>query len=108
MEISGDTIIALTPGQLGTINSMLSERSSLKREIAILDSLSAQQDTIKSLLSREIETQDQVISAKTQIIRGQDAEIITLEEKIKAQRKKNWFWSGLCMVTTFLIGLLVN
>lgn len=108
MEISGDTLITLTPTQLGTLNSILSEHGSLKREIAILDSLTAQQDTLVSVLEQKIETQDQIVAAKTGIIREQDAELQRLGQKMKTQRKKGWFWSGVCMITTFFIGLLVN
>jgi hypothetical protein len=61
-----------------------------------------------SVLEQKIETQDQIVAAKTGIIREQDAELQRLGQKMKTQRKKGWFWSGVCMITTFFIGLLVN
>lgn len=102
LEYNGDTLIAITPKNLATINAMITERNYLEKEVKIL--------------SKTVELQKATIIDQKEIIKTEGESKSILEEKhslkIKEQaytwRKKTIRWSCISAGIGLVIGIIIT
>lgn len=102
LEYNGDTLIAITPENLATINTMITERNYLEKEVKIL--------------SKTIELQKATIIDQREIIKTEGESKSILEEKhsLKIQeqaytwRKKTIRWSCISAGIGLVIGIIIT
>lgn len=102
LEYNGDTLIAITPENLATINTMITERNYLEKEVKIL--------------SKTIELQKATIIDQREIIKTEGESKSILEEKhsLKIQeqaytwRRKTIRWSCISAGIGLVIGIIIT
>jgi hypothetical protein len=102
LEYNGDTLIAITPKNLATINSIITERKYLEKEVEIL--------------SKTVELQKATIIDQREIIKTEAESKSILEEKhslkIKEQaykwRKKTIRWSCISASIGLVMGIIIT
>ena len=100
--LEGDTLIAITPKELVTVNKIIVDLEHTKKQVAL-------QDTMIRLDSLELCTKDSIIETqriKEVKLNSYWNDQITMEKK---KRKKSIFWSsGIGITVGLILGLCIG
>ena len=101
IEYKGDTLIAITPQNVTTINSIIVERNYLEKEVLILNDLNNLKDST-------IWKQNQIITtAEESILQLKKRNELVIQEQAYTQKRKIGTWSGISAGIGFLLGILL-
>ena len=106
IEYSGDTLIAITPGQLEIVNSIIVEREYLIEELSVADE-------INKLMDSTIKEQEQVIKYNQTLLRGEtEKHALEIQEQayqLKSDyRGKLFSWTSVSLGFGMILGLLLK
>ena len=106
IEYSGDTLVAITPNQLETINSIIVERKYLVEELSIADE-------INELMDSTIKEQELIIKYGQNLLKGEtEKHALEIQEQayqLKSDyRKKLFSWTGVSLGFGLILGLLLK
>lgn len=100
--IRGDTLVTITPKQLGTINGIIVDFEYTKKELALKDSL-------LSLNQKSIMAKDSIIGLQKENLILQEQFYQNLNKQIKKDNKKYiWISSGVGALVGLLIGIFIR
>lgn len=106
IKYSGDTLIAITPEQLGSINSIIIEREYLLEELEIIDEMN-------KLMDSTIIEQNKIIRYGQDILRKENEkhELEIQEQAYQLKREysgKLFSWTGISLGFGLVLGLLLK
>lgn len=109
MTINGDTIVAITPADVITINSIITDYEWLKKETAVLDSIIKCDSLMLDVKDSIIEMQSIRESIKDEYYQKQINSLIQENIGLKISSKKTWLDTAgpLGLLVGLLIGIFL-
>jgi hypothetical protein len=103
--LQGDTLVVITPAQLGTANGIFQERNNYRDELVPqMNVVISQQDSLIRTLNLQVVSWEEMDRVNKSII-----ESLKLQETqvLKEKRRNCWIVGGLCLSAGVLIGALI-
>lgn len=107
IELEGDTMVTISQGQLKTINSIIVDKEYTSKENILLDSLVLQKDSVISILTKNYEIKDSIVSRYLRVIDFQEDRIDGLEKSIKKEKIRKVGWGIGGGIVGIILGILV-
>jgi hypothetical protein len=103
--LQGDTLVVITPVQLGAANGIFQERNNYRDELVPqMSVVISQQDSLIRTLNLQVVSWEEMDRVNKSIIEG-----LKLQETqvLKEKRRNCWIVGGLCLSAGVLIGALI-
>lgn len=106
VQVRGDTMILITPGQLKTINCIITDLEFRTKELDLTRILVTQQDSIIWSMKSIVQVKDQTIELKNKNL-DDLRESLKLSQK-KVERQKKWIKWGSIGLGCIIGGILIT